>query len=163
MFWGAFSFSGRTSIIPLLGDPESARGGVSSRSILDCLEENLPTIAEPGSIFIQDNAPTHTAYRVQNWLCEWAGENGVDLVDWPPYSPDLNPIENLWKLLKERICGRYPKLSDIPKNNQTMQRLCEAAVKVWEDFEEDLLQTLAISMRSRLAAVIAAQGWYTKY
>ena len=34
---------------------------------------------------------------------EWAAENGVELLDWPPYSPDLNPIENLWHILKAEI------------------------------------------------------------
>ena len=47
---------------------------------------------------------------VQDWLREWAQEHGVELVDWPPYSPDLNPIENLWKLLKERICDHVGQL-----------------------------------------------------
>ncbi len=79
----------------MLGDPESLRGGVSSRVVLDYLQQNLPTICEPDSVFIQDNVSTHTARIVQEWLSEWARENGVELVDWPPYSPDLNPIENL--------------------------------------------------------------------
>jgi predicted nuclease with RNAse H fold len=100
---------------------------------------------------------------VQNWLKNWAEENGVTVVDWPPYSPDLNPIENLWKLLKERICSKYPELSLMPKNSASMQRLCEAAVEVWEEFDEDLLATLIESMPRRLEAVIAARGWYTKY
>lgn len=163
MFWGAISFDNRTSLYPLVGDPESKRGGISSRTILACLQEQLPTIAEPGLIFAQDNAPTHTAYRVQSWLQEWARENGVLLVAWPPYSPDLNPIENLWKLIKEEICKRYPELASMPKNNISLHRLCEAAVEVWEEFRDQLLQQLIDSMPRRLAAVRAANGWYTKY
>lgn len=89
---------------PLLGDPESARGGVTARRILSCLQEQLPTIAEPGMTFMQDDSPTHTARIVQRWLRNWLQENGLEMFDWPPYSPDLDPIENLWKLLKEKIC-----------------------------------------------------------
>ncbi|VVT53887.1 uncharacterized protein SAPINGB_P003800 [Magnusiomyces paraingens] len=144
MFWGAISFSSRSSLWPLHGDPTSARGG-------------------SGSIFVQDNAPTHKARIVQNWLREWAEQNGVTLVDLPPYSPDLNPIENIWKLLKEEICKRFPELSLLPQNNQSLNKLCEAAVEVWEDFHQDLINKLVLSMPRRLQAVVDANGWYTKY
>lgn len=129
-----------------MGDPESARQGVTGRVVLDCLQENLPTICEPGSLYAQDNAPTHKARIVQEWLQEWAQENGVELVDWLPYSPDLNPIESLWKLLKERICTEDPTLAGLPKNNASMARLIRVAVGVWEEFEDDLLERLVDSM-----------------
>ncbi len=147
----------------MLGDPESPRGGITSRRILECLQDQLPTIAEPDLIFAQDNASTHTARIVQRWLREWAIENGLTIVDWPPYSPDLNPIENLWKLLKERIYERYPELSVAPKNNTSLQRLCEAATEIWEEMADELLEKLIESMPRRLTAVEAANGWYTKY
>lgn len=37
-----------------------------------------------------DNAPIHTAKIIKDWFCE----QGIPLVDWRPYSPDLNPIEH---------------------------------------------------------------------
>lgn len=163
MFWAGFGWGIRTSLVPLLGDPDSPRGGVTGRVIQACLEENLPTIASPGSKFIQDNAPTHTARVVQNWLRNWARDNGVELIDWPPYSPDLNAIENLWPLLKEHIIESYPELSDMPKTDESIQRLCEAAVEKWEDLEDRIMFQLIRSMVRRLEAVIQAGGWYTKY
>jgi transposase len=113
-------------------------------------------------IFAQDNASTHTSGLVQEWLQNWVRDNGVTVVDWPPYSPDLNPIENLWKLRKEGISTRYAELAIMPKNNSTLQRLCEAAAEVWEDLKEEVLDNLIESMPRRLAAVIDARGWYTK-
>ena len=64
MFWGAFCFNRRTSLYPLIGDPESPRGGVTGRRVLECLQYQLPTIAEPGYKFAQDNASTHTCRLV---------------------------------------------------------------------------------------------------
>jgi hypothetical protein len=163
MFWGGFAFNRRTSLTPLLGDPDSKGGGVTGRRILECLQETLPTIAEPGYIFAQDNAPTHTARIVQDWLRNWAQENGIELVDWPAYSPDLNPIENLWKIIKDDIVRLHPELSDMKSNNISKQRLCEAAVEAWELLEDDLLNKLIESMPRRIAATVRAKGWYTKY
>ena len=163
MFWAGFAVGRRTSLIPLFGDEDSVRGGVTSRQILECLQENLPTIAEPDYFFVQDNASTHRARIVQSWLTGWPRDHGIYLVAWPPYSPDLNPIENLWKLLKEQIIKLHPKLSCMPKSNYAIQKLCEVADEAWELFEDSLLEKLALSMQRRLEAVIRANGWYTKY
>lgn len=94
---------------------------------------------------------------------EWLAEQRFQVLDWPPYSPDLNPIENLWSLLKEEILKRYPELATMPKNNQAMQRLCKAATAVWLDFGLDLVNSLIDSMPRRIEAARQAKGWYTKY
>jgi transposase len=41
-------------------------------------------------VFMQDNAPIHTAHIIKDWLEEMA----IEVLEWPPYSPDLNPIEH---------------------------------------------------------------------
>ena len=72
-------------------DPDAPHRGYSAISYLDILDEQLPTIYEPGMIFMQDNAPIHTARLIKNWL----EDNGIDVLPWPLYSPDLNPIEHI--------------------------------------------------------------------
>ena len=107
MFWAAFSATRRTSLIPLFGDPKSERGGINRFVIEELYRRVLPTLllAEDG-IFMHDNAPTHTAYVVRDVLQEME----IEVMIWPPHSPDLNPIENLWALLKAEIYKIRPDL-----------------------------------------------------
>lgn len=147
----------------MYGDPLSKRGGVSGRIVLETLQDHLPTICSPGFIFIQDNVSTHSCKLVQGWLKEWAAENGVELIDWPPYLPDLNPIENVWHILKSEIMAQYPHLADLPKNDASKRELVRAVICVWEELKEEVLDKLLILMIRRLEVVIAADGWYTKY
>lgn len=162
MFWSAIRGETRANIIPLEGDPNAPRGGVTAIRYVDLLENYLFTILEADSIFMQDNARIHTARHTQQWF----EEHGVALLDWPPYSPDLNPIENLWAVLKDKIIERYPELKAAPANEATIDLIIRAVEEIWED--EDGITTNAIrnvieSMPDRVEAVIAAEGWYTRF
>jgi hypothetical protein len=86
-------------------------------------------------------------------------------MDWPPYSPDLNPIEHVWMRLKEGLHRRFPDIADTPGGPENMRRrLAEVLPEIWEkDIEGDFLEQLWESMPQRVTAVIEARGWYTKY
>ena len=75
----------------------------------------------------------------------------------------MNPIENLWKLLKAKIIELYPELEYMKDNDTTKAHLIMAAKEAWLLLEEELLNKLALGMQNRIDALKAAQGWYTKY
>ena len=55
---------------------------------------------------MQDNAPIHTTKKVRLWF----EMHRVEVMEWPPYSPDLNLIKHLWYRLKELVFKRHLEL-----------------------------------------------------
>jgi len=101
---------------------------------------------------MEDNAPAHIAHLTEQWRAMY----GIQRMKWPAYSPDLNPIEHIWALIKHRL---ERKLGP----GTTMEQAALLIRAEWDALtEEDLLAVLA-SMPARMAAVIAAQGGHTKY
>ncbi len=93
-------------------------------------------------IFQQALAPALTAKGTKSWL----NYHGVTLLDWPANSPDLNPKENLWGIVKRKIRDTRPNNADDLK----------AAIK------EQCHRRIA-SIPCRIDAVIHAKGGPTKY
>ena len=160
MVWASFWGMERSDLYALPRDSQSKRGGYSANSYLSVLDDNLLGIYEPGLIFMQDNAPIHTARKVRKWF----EENGINVMEWPPYSPDMNPIEHLWFLLKEAVYKINPDIEKVGGNDDKVREaLFDALFKAWEDIDEYYLHDLVWSMEKRVRALIDAEGWYTKY
>ncbi len=101
-------------------------------------------------IFQQDLAPAHTAKSTKSWL----NDHGVGVLDWPANSPDLNPIENLWGIVKRKMRNKRPKNADELK----------ATVKeTWASIPPQQCHKLTTSMPRRIEEVIKAKGAPTKY
>jgi hypothetical protein len=80
----------------------------------------------------------------------------VRSLGWPPQSPDLAPIENLWKIAKQRIAKRRHRIKNV-------EEMGHAIVEEMSKFGGDLLEKLTMSFKTRMELCIKVKGGATKY
>lgn len=148
MVWGCFSWSG-------VGNLHKIDGIMDARHYIRILSTNLPQSVEKMGIadqyiFQQDNDPKHTAGVTKQYF----ERKTINVLEWPPQSADLNPIENLWAALDSKVP---------PSGRTSQQTFYESLLAAWHELKPDLLNKLVESMNQRLSAVIKARGGNTKY
>ena len=80
-------------------------------------------------------------------------------MEWPTYSPDMNPIEELWAHLKAELHRRYPDTKLLQDTSAAIQqKLQERLWEIWWDIGEDVLDSLIESMPRRVKALITTRG-----
>jgi hypothetical protein len=95
---------------------------------------------------------------------EWFENHDIRTTDWPPYSPDLNPIENAWHALKVLALKMFPDVMNGKGDTEEARKNIEECLQAaWKALSNDLFESLIESMPRRVAACIAAEGWHTKY
>lgn len=147
--WACFSAKGRGAIAIF-------KDNCNAGKMKEILEEHLFKAAarlfDPDKewFLLHDNGSNFRNDLVKNWL----DSKSVHCIDFPPYSPDLNPIENLWAILAREVekvqCS-------------TQEELIECVMEVWKDASTTMMRELVASMPRRIAAVIEAGGSHTKY
>ena len=105
-----------------------------------------------GVVLMEDGAPIHRS----NAPKIWRQKRRLKKLDWPPSSPDLNPIENLWYLMKVKVNCRF-------REGMTLDDLREDLLEVWNAFDSEYYNRLIESMPQRMRAVIAAKGGPTRW
>ena len=138
---------------------EMESGNINSVKYCDRIIPLITTVkAEyPNMLLMQDGAPPHTARRTRE-----APQNvGIDLLDWPPFSPDLNPIESLWDTLKDYLQSHYPDI-DI-RLQMPSTRLHEIIQEAWNSISLHESERVIGSKPETCQAVIKAEGGHAKY
>ena len=110
------------------------------------LDENVKESAEKlqlghNRMYQLDNDPKHTAKVVK----KWSKDNDVNVREWQSQSPDLNPIENLWRDLTTRVMARKPT---------NLTQLEAFAKEEWANIPQKTCRKLLDTYKSRLEAVI---------
>jgi hypothetical protein len=84
---------------------------------------------------------------------------GIEVIKWPPFSPDLNPIEKVWDWLKDYIAAIDSTI------HSSYIKLRKVVQKAWDVISNERILELVSgeSMRARCQAVIDANGMNTKY
>ncbi len=102
--------------------------------------------------FLQGGAPSHTSKKVRAFL----KESNVSVMDWPGNSLYLNPIENLWAIIKRRL-KKLPNITSLPL-------LIKAMKMMWpRDLPISLMKKLAHTMPARLKMCLKNKRQMTKY
>lgn len=147
MVWGAFSGKGQISCY-------SFRTIMDGSLYVDILRNHLLAGARKqfGSRwrYQQDNDPKRTSKIAKQFLEKEVPKT----IDWPSNSPDINPIENLWSILKRRVEKRKP--SNIDDLNRFLH-------EEWEKVEKTIVINLVNSMQSRCLAIIDSKGERINY
>ena len=104
---------------------------------------------------MQDSAPLHKAKKMMRWF----KDNRVVLTNWPPYSPDLNPIEYLSYELKRLFYQVRPDINEVTGSKDTIcEALWKALEEAWTLIDAKIMKGLIKSMDERVKAVIDVEG-----
>lgn len=149
MIWACFNFYGKSSLASVSGKQDQWE---YQKHLTNHLLPFMEKYGGSSPIFQQDNSRCHIARSTLQWL----QDRNIEKMNWPAYSPDLNPIENLWGVLCRRV------YSD-GRQFHTLDDLKSAVFRSWEEIDKSTLENMVNSMPDRIYQLILNKGSSTKY
>ena len=152
MVWAGISAVGRT---PLIFVPSGVKINAATYKelILEPVVKDLSQtmFKNKSFLFQQDGAPAHTANTTQSWLSTKIPDF-ISKVEWPPSSPDLNPMDfSLWSILETKACA---------KSHKSVDSLKKSLLKEWSQIPQETMRAAVNAVPDRLRAVIKKRGGY---
>ena len=147
MVWGGIAYGIKSQLIIVAGNMTAVRyRGEILRPVA------VPLVQQRNLILQQDNARPHVARVCQDFLAN----NNIAPLAWPPYSPDLTPIEHMWDELDRRVRKRRNPPA-------TLAQLRNALIDEWNNIPMRTVNALVNSIQRRIRAATAARGGHTRY
>ena len=148
--WGCLSSKGFGKLVIISGILESRQlVSIYERGLLPSAQKFYGANSDDWQL-LEDGDPKHTSKLSKTWKAE----NGVQVLEWSANSPDCNPIENVWALMKARL--RQRKIA-------TLTGLIKAIKEEWQSLTIEYAKKLAESGTRRCEAVIANNGDWIPY
>ncbi|KAH9073762.1 hypothetical protein Ae201684P_003265 [Aphanomyces euteiches] len=144
MVWGAFC---RRGVAPLVKVKDTMDRWGYVEMLGEVLLPFIDRTFGRDCVFQQDNAPCHAAIETGAWFLD----QSVNVMEWPPHSPDLNPMENLWSHMMRVVYHNGRQYQDV-------ESLEKAVRQAWEEIPQTLIDNLISSMQRRSARVLVAKG-----
>ena len=149
MVWGAISASGRMQLICI---EEKINSEIYQEMLENDFFKNVKDILPDGFIFQQDNAPPHSAKATKEYL----EDKKIPLLEWPPCSPDLSPIENIWGIMTKKVYANG-------KTYMNVNDLWDAIVSAWHQIPVNVFTKLYESIPKCLVSVLEEKGKRIKF
>lgn len=136
--------------------PTWIQGNMNAELYIEVLEMNWEDATDlvegHDMVFQQDNARPHTAKVTK----EWFEKRKIDVMEWPAYSPDLNPVENYWGYIVRSVYQNF-------KQYNSVDELKVAIKKSVYECPLEKITNMVMSMPKRLMEVIEMKGGKTHY
>ncbi len=148
MVWGCMSACG-------MGSLHIWKGTINAERYIQVLEQHmLPSrrrLFQEDLAFSNMTMPDHKLHQLQH---QWLRRRRIQVLKWPACSPDLSPIENIWRIIKRKMRQRRPK---------TVEQLEACIRQEWDNIPIPKLEQLVSSVPRRLQTVIKRRGDATQW
>lgn len=146
MLWGCMSFYAYGPLTAVEGHIDAPK---YLKLLQDIVKPELDASASLNRVltFQQDNAKPHTRPIIMEYFQSW----GYETLDWPPQSPDLSPIENIWNIMKMKMKAMRPR----PRSKAAMRN---AMLDIWDNLEDKVRQDLILTFRKRCEDCVKNKG-----